>query len=81
MTGFLSRIRDAVNARLVDDWHKQAIHLPETKAALFWGAVTGLAAVWPAFAGVIPLWAFAGLSVLMCMGLGWAKLTKQPGVE
>lgn len=66
--------------RLIDDWRFIAPHLFEVQAALFWGGVTGLVAVWPAFATVIPLWAYAGASVLMFAGLAWAKLTKQPGV-
>ncbi len=56
---------DALNERLIDDWRRQALRLWSVRIALFWGAVCGLLAAWPAFASAVPLPVFAGLSVLL----------------
>jgi hypothetical protein len=48
---------------------------------IFWAAVAGLYLVWPAFAGVIPLWFYAVGGVLMSIALGVARLFKQPGLD
>lgn len=69
----------ALNARLIDDWRKDAPTFWSIRIAAFWGAVSGLIAVWPAFASILPLWAFAGASVVMCAAVAVARVTKQDG--
>ena len=59
------------------DWHR----LWSIRAALFWGALSGLVAVWAAFQDVMPLWAFAGLSVGMNASIAIARVLKQPGLD
>lgn len=65
---------------LIDDLHR-AHKLWSIRTALFWGAVCGLYAAWPAFQGAIPAPVFAGASVLMCMSIAGARVLKQPGAE
>ena len=67
--------------QFIDDadrlWHR----LWSMRLALFFGALSGLVAVWAAFQDVMPLWAFAGTSVLMNVAIAVARVTKQPGVD
>lgn len=75
VTNFLRALDD----RLIDDWRHLALRFWSVRLAVLWGSVSGVAAVWPAFLGIIPLAPFAILSVLMCVALSVARLTKQPG--
>lgn len=70
----------SLDPHLVYDWRTKLFSLWTIRIAVFWGAVSGLAAAWPAFAGTMPLWAFASASVVMCVALVVARLRKQPGV-
>jgi len=70
----------AIDGILIDDWRKNALKLWSIQLAMFWGGLSGLFIVWPAFASVVPLWAFAGASIVMAAALGVARLTKQPGI-
>lgn len=49
--------------------------------AAFWGAVSMLAAMWPGFAGAMPLWAWALIGVGLGAAVAIARVTKQPGLE
>jgi hypothetical protein len=51
------------------------------RVALFWGAVSGLIAVWSAFEDVLPLSIYASLGVLMNASITVARLLKQPGTD
>ena len=51
------------------------------RVALFWGAVSGLIAVWSAFQDVLPLSIYAALGVLMNASITVARVLKQPGAE
>jgi hypothetical protein len=64
----------------IEGWRTEALKLHSIQISLFWGAVSGLLLVWPAFASAVPLWVYASASIFMCMALGYARLTKQPGV-
>ena len=77
MTGVLY----ALDAHLIDDWRKVALRYWSVRIALFWGCVSGLLTVWPAFADAIPLWAYAAGSVAMTGAIAIARVTKQPGVD
>jgi hypothetical protein len=77
----LQRAVVALDKHLIDDWRTDALRFWSVRLALFWGALSGLFLVWPAFANVIPLWAFAGLSIVMSAALAVARLTKQPGMD
>jgi hypothetical protein len=50
-------------------------------AAAFWGAIAMLAAMWPGFAGAMPLWAWALIGVVLGAVVAVARLLKQPGLE
>lgn len=71
--------------RLIDDWRRLWPRFWSMRVAIggvmFWAAVAGLYLVWPAFAGVIPLWFYAVGGVLMSIALGLARLFKQPGLD
>lgn len=66
---------------LIDNWHKMLYRLWSIRIALFWGAVCGLYAAWPAFQDIVPPIIFAGISMLMCMAIAGARVMKQPGIE
>jgi hypothetical protein len=70
-----------LNDRLIDDWRSQILKFWTVRLALFWGALSGLVAVWPAFAGAIPLWAYALAGMALSAAVTVARVTKQPGVE
>lgn len=71
----------AINARLIDDWHSLVLRYWSVRIALLWAGVSGLLAVWPAFADQVPLWAYATGSIVMTMAIAIARITKQPGVD
>jgi len=58
-------------------WHR----LWSVRLALFWAAVSGLAAAWPAASDHVPFPVFAGGMVLAFVAVAFARVTKQPGVE
>lgn len=66
---------------LIEDWHKLLFRSWTNRIALFWGGVCGLYAAWPALQYSVPPILFALASVLMCMGIVYARVTKQPGVS
>jgi hypothetical protein len=51
------------------------------RLALFWGAVCGLYAAWPAFMEMVSPPIFAAASVLMSMAIVGARVLKQPGIS
>lgn len=48
---------------------------------VFWGVVSALWAMWPAFVDWLPLWAYAVGGALMSVALAVARVLKQPGLE
>lgn len=50
-------------------------------SAAFWGAVTMLAAMWPSFFGLMPLWAYGLIGLALGMAVAVARVLKQPGAE
>jgi hypothetical protein len=66
---------------LIDDWRRLAPRLWTVQIAAFWGGVCGLAAVWPAFQAVVPLWAFALVGIGVAILIAIARVTKQPGLD
>lgn len=79
--GRFARLMIAANEKLIDDWRTRALKLWTVRIALFWGALSGLLVAWPAFSGVVPLWAFAGASIILSAAVAVARLTKQPGAD
>ena len=67
--------------RLIEDARKAFFKLWSIRIALFWGAVCGLYAAWSAFSESIPAPIFAVLSMIMCMAIAGARVTKQPGLD
>ena len=74
-------MRQSIDRWLIDRWSRRWHRFWSVRIALFWGAVCGLVAVWSSFSDVLPLWVFAGASVVMNMALAVARLTKQPGAD
>lgn len=72
---------DALNARLVDDWHNVILKAWSVRIAALWGAMSGLLVVWPALADKIPTGAYVAGSVVMTALIAIARVTKQDGVE
>lgn len=68
-----------IESALIDNWKDEIKRLWTVRVALFWGAVSGLFAVWSSFSSVIPLWLFASLSVVMSAAIAVARMLKQPG--
>jgi hypothetical protein len=70
---------------LIDNWHRKIWRLHTMRVAIFgaafWSGVSGLSAVWPAFADKIPLWAYGVGGVVLSAALGVARVLKQPGLE
>jgi hypothetical protein len=62
-------------------WHRLWTVRLAIGGAVFWGAVAGLYLVWPAFAGVIPLWFYALGGIVMSIALVVARILKQPGLD
>lgn len=48
---------------------------------IFWSALVGLWALLPAFIGYVPAPVLAGLSIVMAVSIGLARLLKQPGAD
>ena len=51
------------------------------RVACFWGAVSGLIAIWSAFQDVLPLSIYASLGVLMNASIAVARVLNQPGTD
>ena len=51
------------------------------RMALFWGAVSGLIAVWSAFESELPVWAYATIGIVANASITVARLLKQPGTD
>jgi len=65
----------------IEDWRFKIKKLWTIRMALFWGAICGLYAAWPAFQDWIAAPYFAAASVVMSMAIVGARVTKQPGVD
>ena len=68
--------------RFIENWRavlKKAWSVRVAWAGIiFWGAVTGLWAIWPAFVEKLPLWVYAVGGVLMSILVVYGRVTKQP---
>ncbi len=62
------------------EW-RGAHKLWEVRIAVFWAAVSGLYAAWPAFAGFLPPFEFALVSIGLAVALVVARLAHQPGAD
>ena len=62
-------------------WHRLWSVRLAVGGAVFWGIVSGLYLVWPAFAGTIPLLFYAVGGVVMSIALIIARIMKQPGLD
>ena len=51
------------------------------RMALFWGAVSGLIAVWSVFESELPVWAYASIGIVANASITVARLLKQPGTD
>ena len=69
------------NSRFHSNWRTILKESWAVRVALFWGAVSGLIAVWSAFQDVLPLSVYAALGVLMNASITVARVLKQPGAE
>lgn len=71
--------------RLIDNWRRDLGRLWSIRVALagvvFWGAVSGLWVLWPAFVDWLPLWFYAVGGIAMSIALAVARVLKQPGIE
>ncbi|MDB5597363.1 MAG: hypothetical protein JWM36_4324 [Hyphomicrobiales bacterium] len=67
--------------KLIPEFRGMFWRLWSIRVALFWGAVCGLYAAWPAFQDVLPAPIFAALSVVMSMAIVGARILKQPGTD
>lgn len=67
--------------RLIEDWYRMIYRLWSIRIALFWGGVCGVYTAWPAFQDTIPPLLFTFVSMLMCMAIAAARVTKQPGLD
>jgi hypothetical protein len=65
---------------LIPNW-QQAHKLFSIQVAVFWGAVQGLYAVWPAFEDSISKLHFIEIGIGMSVLLVLARLTHQPGLD
>ena len=66
---------------LIEKSWRDISRLWSIRIAVFWGAVSGLFVVWPAFQDALPRPYFAVLSILMSVALVIARITKQTGGE
>ena len=66
---------------LIDGWRKELRRLWTIRLAVFWGAVHGLLAVWPALADVVSPGTLAIGGVVMSASLVAARLLKQAEPE
>lgn len=49
--------------KLIDDWRRVLKRAWSIRVSIYIAALTGLAAVWSAFEGVVPLWLFVAVGV------------------
>ena len=84
MTDWFNRLRALLPA-LIDDWRVLFSRLWSVRVALagviFWGAVSGLWILWPAFVDWLPLWFYAAGGIAMSVALAIARVLKQPGLD
>jgi len=66
--------------KLIDNWHCVA-SFHSVRVAMFWGGVSGLIMVWPAFADRIPVFWYAAGGVAISMAFTAARVLKQPGAS
>lgn len=69
-----------LDAHLQPEW-RDAHRLWSVQIALFWSALSGMWAAWPAFQGIVPLPWFVGICIAFPMVLTLARLAKQPGLD
>lgn len=73
------------STRLIDNWRREISRLWSIRVALagvvFWGALSGLWVLWPAFVDWLPLWFYAVGGVAMSVALAIARMLKQSGAE
>lgn len=67
--------------RLIENWHREIFRLWSMRIALFWMAVGASIVILPAFADLMPRWAFALAFFIASMSFGIARLLKQPGTN
>lgn len=77
----LDKIRDAAGRHVIDNWRDILRRAWSIRLAVFWGAVSGVAAAWPALDEVVPTRLFVAGSVVFSVALVVARLTKQPGMD
>lgn len=77
----LDKIKDAAGRHVIDNWRDILARAWSIRLAVFWAAIAGLAAAWPAFMDTVPPRLFAVVSVIFSVALVVARLTKQPGVD
>jgi hypothetical protein len=65
---------------LINDAKRKWHRLWSVRLSLFWAAVSGLAAAWPAAADKVPLSVYAGGMMVAFVVIAFARVTKQPGV-
>lgn len=66
---------------LHEDWKEIFKKSWAIRMALFWGAVSGLIAVWSAFESELPVWAYALIGIVANASITVARLLKQPGTD
>ena len=64
-----------------EDWRTILAQAWSVRVAAFWGLVSGVVLFWPAMQGVVSLPIFAGVSVVACVAVAVARITKQPGLS
>lgn len=71
--------------RLIDNFWHCLTRLWSIRVAaagiVFWGALSGLWAIWPGLVDQIPLWFYAVGGIAMSVALAIARVLKQPGIE
>lgn len=71
--------------KFLNDWKKVARGAWSMRiaigSALFWGALSMIAVLWPALIGYVPLWLLFGGGALIGAAIAVARLTKQPGLS
>lgn len=76
---------EQLTMKLIDNWKLELRRLWSSHIAIFsvvfWSTVSGLIAVWPAFADVAPLWVYALIGVVLSVAFGVARFLKQPGAS
>jgi len=75
-----NRITMWLDSHAAPEW-RVAHKLWSVRLAVFWGAVNGLYAAWPAFIGAVPPLEFALISVGFAVAIALARFTRQPGAD